>query len=109
MSQNTPRPNPERLHKPFQQTSDFKHECISDKGVFSYEGMLNLVPFLREDSDHVVFRRFKSLRLLHLMALQHRLKHCVEELQKYSAKPKGDETLFNVLDKLGPLFKNYGE
>ncbi len=85
----------------------FEHECVSDHGERAHDGMLDLLPFLREDSDHVVFRRFRNLHLLHLLALQHQLKHCVEQLQRYHGRVYR-EPLLKVLDEVGPLLKRYG-
>ena len=88
----------------FDPSSHFKHQCANDQGEYAYNGILNLLPFMRQDSDNVVFRRFQNLHLVYLLALQHQLKHCVEQLHEYN-ETGYRETLFKVLDTVGPLLK----
>lgn len=107
MTESFVQPTPEDMQKCCCRILQFKHECVNDDGESAHDGLFSLLPFLREDSDNVVFRRFRNLQLLYLLALQHQLKHRVEQLQQYD-RMNHKPPLLKVLDEIGPLLKKYG-
>ena len=109
MAENTLKSESKAKLEPEPLPTSFKHKCVSDEGESAYSDLLHLLSFQRRDSDNVVFRRFQNLHLLYLMALQHQLKHCVEQLREYNTTTHYKGTLFEILDRVGPLLKNYSK
>lgn len=88
---------------------NFDHKCGIGDGVIAHNRILGLMRFMQEDVDNVVFRRFESLHILHILALQHQLKHCLDDVETYQYERSGYGPLLEILMKLGPLLKRYGK
>lgn len=70
--------------------------------------LASIVDFMREDTDHVVFRRFEKLNLYNLLLLQHRLAAFDQEISIHKEEWNGS-ALAKVLPKLENLLKSYSE
>jgi hypothetical protein len=70
--------------------------------------LASIVQFMREDSDHLVFRRFERLNLYNLLLLQHRLAAYDEEISILEEK-RNWPALAEILTKLEPLMKSYSK
>lgn len=70
--------------------------------------LASIVRFMREDPDHMVFRRFERLGLYNLLLLQHRLAAYDKEISLYEKEWNGP-ALAQVLPKLESLMKQYSK
>jgi hypothetical protein len=70
--------------------------------------LASIVDFMRDDTDHIVFRRFEKLNLYNLLLLQHRLAALDQEILTHETKWNGF-ALAEVLPKLENLLKSYSE
>lgn len=72
------------------------------------QDLTKIVRFMREDQDHVVFRRFERLNLYNLLALQHRLTLLDAEVARHE-EGQNTEALAAVLPLLEHLTKSYSK
>jgi hypothetical protein len=70
------------------------------------QDITKIVSFMREDQDHVVFKRFEKLNLYNLLSLQHRLTALEKEIASYEENDDPSH-LAKLLPKLEPLMKSY--
>ena len=70
------------------------------------QDITKIVSFMREDQDHVVFKRFEKLNLYNLLSLQHRLTELEKEIASYEENDDPSH-LAKLLPKLEPLMKSY--
>lgn len=70
--------------------------------------LASIVDFMRDDTDHIVFRRFEKLNLYNLLLLQHRLAAFDQEISIHEKQWNG-AALAEALPKLENLLKNYSE
>ena len=72
------------------------------------QDLTTIVSFMREDEDHLVFKRFERLNLYNLLYLQHRLTVLDQEIALYEESHDA-RALAAVLPKLEPLMKSYSK
>jgi hypothetical protein len=72
------------------------------------EDLTRLVSFMREDHDHVVFRRFDRLHLYNLLFIQHLLTDLDKKIAQLE-KNRDIRGLARVLPTLEPLMKSYSQ
>lgn len=82
-----------------------------EDGVFilpnsAVRDITKLVSFMREDPDHVVFKRFEKVNLYHLLSLQHRLTLLEKQIASYEENDQASH-LAKLILKLEPLIKDY--
>jgi hypothetical protein len=65
-----------------------------------------IVNFMRSDSDHVVFRRFRKLNLYNLLVLQHQILSLDQQISALESSWDG-AALAKILPRLPPLLKAY--
>lgn len=70
------------------------------------QDITKIVSFMREDQDHVVFKRFEKLNSYNLLSLQHRLTLLDNEIALHE-KNDDPRLLAKLLPKLEPLIKSY--
>jgi hypothetical protein len=70
------------------------------------QDITKIVSFMREDQDHVVFKRFEKLNFYNLLSLQHRLNTLDKKIASYEENDDASH-LARLLPKLEPLMKNY--
>jgi hypothetical protein len=72
------------------------------------QDMSKIVSFMREDDDHVVFKRFEKINLYNLLALQHRLTVLDKEIALYEGTDyDGTDRLARLVPKMELLVKDY--
>ena len=72
------------------------------------QDLTKIVSFMREDEDHVVFKRFERLNLYNLLFIQHRLTALDQEIALYEDSHDVC-ALAKVLPTLEPLMKSYSK
>lgn len=70
------------------------------------QDITRIVSFMREDEDHVIFKRFEKINLYNLLSLQHRLTLLDKKIALYE-DTDGAFHLAKLLSQLGPLIKDY--
>jgi hypothetical protein len=72
------------------------------------QDITKIVGFMREDQDHVVFKRFEKANLYNLLALQHRLTVLDKQIALHEETDyEGTARLAKLVSQLEPLIKNY--
>jgi len=77
-------------------------------GTSVIQDLTKIVSFMREDEDHVVFKRFERLNLYNLLSLQHRLTALDKDIALLE-KNHDAHNLAKLLPTLEPLLKNYSK
>jgi hypothetical protein len=72
------------------------------------QDLTKIVSFMREDHDHVVFKRFERLGLYNLLALQHRLTVLDREVASHEEN-QDSHALAKILLPLEHLMKSYSK
>ena len=72
------------------------------------QDLTKIVSFMREDQDHIVFKRFERLNLYNLLCLQHRLTAVDKKITLHEDK-QDVHALAKVLSTLEPLMKSYSK
>jgi hypothetical protein len=75
---------------------------------FVTQDLTKIVEYMRQDQDHVIFKRFERLHLYYLLSLQHRMTELDRKVTTYE-KEKDAEALAQVLSQLEPLIHSYSE
>jgi hypothetical protein len=71
------------------------------------QDLTKIVSFMREDQDHIVFKRFERLNLYNLLCLQHRLTMVDKQIALH--EDNDVHALARVLSTLEPLMKSYSK
>jgi hypothetical protein len=77
-------------------------------GSGTTQDMTKIVSFMREDQDHIVFKRFERLNLYNLLCLQHRLTSVDKQITLHE-ESNDVHALARVLSTLEPLMKSYSK
>jgi hypothetical protein len=78
--------------------------CVPDDQV-ALE-LASIVKFMREDADHLIFRRFERLNLYNLLSLQRKLAAYDDQISIHEREWNGP-ALAALLPGLEPLVKRY--
>ena len=78
--------------------------CNSDDQVA--RELASIVRFMRQDADHLVFRKFERLNLYNLLFLQHKLTAYDHQISALETQWNGP-ALAALLPELEPLVKRY--
>ena len=76
-------------------------------GSSTTQDLTKIVSFMREDQDHIVFKRFERLNLYNLLCLQHRLTMVDKQIALH--EDNDVHALARVLSTLEPLMKSYSK
>jgi hypothetical protein len=84
---------------------------FSDRGLAPFnrgviQDLTKIVSFMREDQDHIVFKRFERLNLYNLLLLQHRMTVLEKDVAVHE-KNQDVQALAKVLLSLEHLAKSY--
>jgi hypothetical protein len=77
-------------------------------GSSTTQDLTKIVSFMREDQDHIVFKRFERLNLYNLLCLQHRLTMVDKQIALHEDN-HNVHALARVLSTLEPLMKSYSK
>jgi hypothetical protein len=77
-------------------------------GSSTTQDLTKIVSFMREDEDHIVFKRFERLNLYNLLYLQHRLTEVDKKITLHEDS-QGVHALAKILATLEPLMKSYSK
>jgi hypothetical protein len=77
-------------------------------GSATTQDLTKIVSFMREDQDHIVFKRFERLNLYNLLCLQHRLTLVDKQIARHEDS-HDVHALAGVLSTLEPLMKSYSK
>jgi hypothetical protein len=77
-------------------------------GSSTTQDLTKIVSFMREDQDHIVFKRFERLNLYNLLCLQHRLTMVDKQIAQHEDS-HNVHALARVLSTLEPLMKSYSK
>jgi hypothetical protein len=70
--------------------------------------LAKIVSFMREDEDHIIFKRFERLNLYNLLYLQHHLTVLDKQIALHESSENA-HALAKVLPTLEPLMKSYSK
>jgi hypothetical protein len=77
-------------------------------GSVATQDLTKIVSFMREDQDHIVFKRFERLNLYNLLFLQHRLTVLDQEIALHEANHDA-RAVAAILPSLESLMKSYSK